>query len=68
MNSIALSYDPDSDVLTIEGYRYHGDLFRQLGYALPEGRLFRLIKRQDETLTLGSFAPEVERRMLEIAE
>ena len=35
------------DIITINGVRYDGNLFRDLGAALPVGELFRMVKRDD---------------------
>lgn len=42
---LRLGYDKRTDVLTIEGVRYHGDLFRGLGIGpTPVGRWLRIVK------------------------
>lgn len=38
-------YDEQSDVITIEGFKYSGSLFRELGGGLAKGQLFMLLDR-----------------------
>ena len=46
--SLTFSYEPPPvDVLTVEGYKYAGVLFRELGTLMPLGIPFFLDKRQD---------------------
>jgi hypothetical protein len=45
------SYDERTDSITIEGVKYHGDLFRKLGIA-PVGSLIEIVAREDGVLTL----------------
>lgn len=47
-----LDYDPASDVLTIEGVRYSGVLFRGLGMIRPSDRPFQIVAREDGVITL----------------
>jgi hypothetical protein len=46
------AYDPVDDVLTIEGIRYSGDLFRYFALETPPGRWIRILKREDGRITL----------------
>ena len=62
MRDLDFKYDPCADVLTVEGKRYSGQLFRDLASILPIGALFRLEKRENEVIyvhRLGSY-PELE--------
>lgn len=48
-----IEYDTQTDVLTIEGVKYAGDVFRNLGIA-PLGAIFRLVnRREDGVITLS---------------
>lgn len=49
--TLAVSFDPDTDCLTVEGVKYSGDLFR--GLALwPVDQRLRIVKREDGVVTL----------------
>ena len=53
MNTLAVSYDADSDVLTIEGTRYAGSLFRALGaQGFAVGARLEIIARDDGVISL----------------
>lgn len=46
-------YDPEADILTIEGCRYSGRLFRELGEeGMKTDTLFRLLRREDGVITI----------------
>jgi hypothetical protein len=47
MQPITQEYDASTDTLTIERVKYSGELFRQLGGALPIGAPFRIVKREN---------------------
>lgn len=49
---LQFKYDPQQDVLRIEGIVYGGEVFRQLGGMMPLGTTFRLAKREDGTITI----------------
>lgn len=49
--TLSVSFDPWSDVLTVEGIRYAGELFRALA-VLPVGTTVRIVDRQGGVLTL----------------
>jgi hypothetical protein len=51
---LQFSYDQAKDVITIEGIKYAGDLFRGLGFGLQHGQLFRVVSRDAGVLTLQS--------------
>ena len=42
----------NNDEITIYGMRYAGILFRDLGFALPLGKYFAIIKRDDGVVTI----------------
>ena len=43
MTPLAFSYDSEHDILTIEGRKYSGDLFREFGFGpTEEGKCFKL--------------------------
>lgn len=46
-----LSYDPVSEILTIDGIRFHRDLFRHVS-ASPCGISSRIIERKDGVVTI----------------
>ena len=52
--TLSIDYDRTTDMLTIEGIKYSGGLFRQLGTAgLAVGRWFQIVARsEDGSLTL----------------
>lgn len=58
MNKLDFSYDPDTDVLTVEGIQFSGIFFRRLAgtdpgpQLLSEGDSFQIVKRQDGALTV----------------
>lgn len=45
-------YDPQSDVLEVEGVRYSGEFFRSLGRTMPVGSVFRIEERWDGVITV----------------
>ena len=50
---LRIEYDFIGDVLTIEGVRYSGDLFRSFGLTpTREGFLYTIINRQDGVVTI----------------
>jgi hypothetical protein len=58
MNKLSFEYDEQRDVLIVEGNKYAADLFRAFagtlgdGTLLPLGQLFRLVRRENETIVL----------------
>jgi hypothetical protein len=54
--SLAIAYDATTDVVTIEGIRYAGELFRGIGIG-PTERWFKIVKREDGLVTLTVAAP-----------
>ena len=59
MSTIRFWYDPVEDVLTIEGVKYSGELFRTFGVCHP-GTAFRVEeRRQDGVLVLTTLRPMV---------
>lgn len=53
LSSLDISeYDPYNDVIEIEGTRFAGAFFRELGFWMPEGQLFRFERRVDGVVTI----------------
>lgn len=51
---LRFEYDEATDIITIEGARYAGRLFRELGEeGMKPGSLFRLLRRDDGVITIG---------------
>lgn len=48
---LAYDYDQRNDILTIEGMKYAGDVFRSMGF-VPVGAVFRVEGRKDGVITL----------------
>jgi hypothetical protein len=55
---LSAHFDTPTDVLTIAGIRYHGEVFRQLGGALPVGAEFKLVNREDGVLTIQNLSQQ----------
>lgn len=52
--SSPFTYDWSTDIFTVFGMKYTGDLFRVWGrYGLPNGAIFRIENRRGDTLTLS---------------
>jgi len=47
-------YDPDTDTIEIEGTKYAGMLFRELGCSFPNmvGQVLRIDQKKDKTVTV----------------
>jgi len=59
--SAPFRYDWESDVFTIYGLKYSGDLFRNWGrHGLPVGSIYRIDKRKDDTLVITRLTPEIK--------
>lgn len=55
---LRIEQDPSRDLVTIEGVKYAGELFRGLGnVGFKPGTLIRIEKREDGALTVREFAP-----------
>jgi hypothetical protein len=54
--TLAIYYDEPRDIVTIEGIRYSGELFRSFDIA-PTGTLLRIMARDDGIVTLQKYAP-----------
>jgi len=52
MSKLDFAYDPWTDVMTIEGFRYSGALFRDLATGLPSNRWFQVVSRDDGVITI----------------
>lgn len=50
LSSLDVSYDPWQDVLTVEGVRYSGTLFREFASLLPIGQPFKIDERREDGL------------------
>lgn len=57
MDELIVEYDWYTDVITIEGMRYSGDLFREFGGGLAVGEYFQLIERKDGLITIRRLSP-----------
>lgn len=53
MERLKFDYNEMDDILTIEGIRYAGAIFRDLGWETPIGECFRIEKREDGVLILS---------------
>lgn len=49
--TLKFSYDPWTDIITIEGIKYAGSLFRDFGGLLPVGKPFRIVRREPDGTT-----------------
>lgn len=49
---LTILYSAAEDVITIEGIRYAGDLFRQFGRFAKPGTVFQFVERNDGVVTL----------------
>lgn len=52
MEKLKFEYDEQNDTITIEGIKYSGEIFRQLGGMLEVGALFQLMERENGVLTI----------------
>jgi hypothetical protein len=54
MHSLEVEYDPVNDTIMIEGTRYSGDLFRELGCNFPSmvGDIIRIDEKEDGLVTI----------------
>jgi hypothetical protein len=60
MPDLDVRYDRESDVLTIAGVKYTGELFRALGLASP-GTWLRVESRVDDVITVFTVSEETEK-------
>lgn len=58
-NELNLNYDQANDVLTIEGIRYSGNLFRELGFA-PIDTCLKIVSRHDGVVTVTKIVESPE--------
>ena len=49
------SYDESNDILTVEGLKFSGDLFRRFSSSLPLGQPFMLLGRDGGVITIFTF-------------
>lgn len=54
MKHLNFNYDNQTDVLTVEGIGYSGDMFRDLGFHLMIGEKILFSSREDGVLVLES--------------
>lgn len=54
---LAIDYDGVSDIVTIEGIRYAGELFRQFGSVMPLNTPLKIIERTDGVLAIAQMEP-----------
>jgi hypothetical protein len=58
-----VKYDESLDVLTIDGVKYSGALFREFSFQPDSNRLFRIIKREatdgGDLITVHSYQVEI---------
>lgn len=55
--ALEMSYDEASDILTIEGIRYAGELFRQFGKVMPLNTPLKLLSRDNGVLVVAQMEP-----------
>ena len=46
------SYDYSKDVMTIDGIKYSGELFRGLAFKIVEDEYFQIIERENGVITV----------------
>ena len=56
--SLSISYDYLTDIFTIEGVKYSGQMFRMLGVAEP-GTWLRIDERKDQMLQLTTVSDSI---------
>jgi len=54
---LEFNYDEARDILTIEGIAYSGGVFRELGFWMPIGMKFSLVKRENGTVWIQREKP-----------
>ena len=54
MSKLSVRYDPQKDIIEIEGTKYTGDFFRELGCNFPEmvGQVLRVDQKGDGVVAL----------------
>jgi len=62
-----IEYDPETDILTIEGVKYSGELFRRLGGIGPgqPDEVMRVMSRNDGVLVLQVVQDEALRELFD---
>lgn len=48
-------YDAERDILTVEGVKYSGAFFRELALRPEPGRLFRIIAKEYDLVTIRRY-------------
>lgn len=57
---LTVSYDHDTDMLTVEGQQYSGQLFREWAKSgMPTGTLFELTRASDGAIGITRIWPKV---------
>lgn len=64
---LSVQYDHATDVLTVEGVRYSGVLFRSLGIC-ETGKWMKVVERKDGVLTVLNVTDELSRTFNAICE
>jgi hypothetical protein len=61
MAELSFSYDAKEDLMVIEGIKYTGYVFRNLGNdcLLPTGVLFSLVKRENGTIIIRRYRRKI---------
>jgi hypothetical protein len=61
MAKLKVEVDPSKDLVIVDGISYSGEFFRWLGQGGAVGRLFRLTRLADQTVTLEElrYEPDV---------
>lgn len=57
-DELEIKYDKQEDTLTIEGIKYSGEVFRNLGFWMPVGMKFMLVKRDNGVVTIQRLQEE----------
>ena len=57
---LKFSYDEHLDVMTIEGIKYSGQLFKDFARDLPEGQYFKFNSRKDGVVEIIKYWPKEE--------
>ena len=57
---LEFEYDRALDVLTVEGVRYSGDLFRELARGIGLYKPFQIIERNDGVIVIESIHNSIE--------
>ncbi len=50
--SLEIEYDQEGDILTVEGIKYSGSIFRNMGSAFAIGETFMFLNRENGVVTV----------------